>query len=566
MEGSGNFLLNVSIYLVVALVAVPVARRVGFGPVLGYLVAGVLVGPWGLALIRDAQHIELFSGIATVMLLFLVGLEATPARLRSLIARFPAFETWQHLLAVLVVTAVALLIGLPWHHALVAGLALSLSSGAIATHAFRERFPSGAPLTDSGKRILLAQSLSMVPIIVFLPLLGFEAAITEGSPWPRVVAALALVGAVWAFGRHALPRLFRLVAGAGLDEVFTAFALLLVIGLLQLAQLLDLPLGFGALLAGLLLAGSEYGSAITIALRPFGGLLVGLFFLAVGMAVDFAMFIAKPLETLALVVLLVVVRTWLLRNGLRRSAVPRPQRIWLATVLSQGGELGFVVLALAASVFAVPEPLAEQLVLVVALSMFVTPVLLTVAERRAVLPAQQQGNTGLPKGARADSQVVVAGFGRMGRVVARLLKRNGFRVAVIDHDPDHFAALRAEDFVGFYGDALRPDLLAAAGAARAVAIVIAIDDAERAEELIRRVRREYPHLAITARAVDGAGRERLLARGADRAYRETFESALLMGEDVLELVGVAPIEAQTLVESFRDAEESDGGKPGEAGA
>jgi len=557
VEGSGNFLLNVSIYLVVALIAVPFARRVGFGPVLGYLAAGVLVGPWGLALIRDAQHIELFSGIATVMLLFLVGLEATPARVRTLFSRFPAFDTWQYLLVVLVVSIVARIIGLPWHHSLVAGLALSLSSGAIATHAFRERFPSGSPLTDTGRRLLLGQGLAMVPIIVFLPLLGFEAAITEGSAWPRVVAALAVVVSVWAFARYALPHLFRLVAGIGLDEVFAAFALLLVIGLLQLVQLLGLPLELGALLAGLLLASSEYGSAITIALRPFGGLLVGLFFLSVGMAVDFATFIAKPLETLALVVLLVVVRTWLLRNVLRHSAVPRPQRVWLATVLSQGGELGFVVLALAATLFAVPEPLAEQLVLVIALSMFVTPALLTLAERRAALPAQQQGNTGLAKGARADSQVIVAGFGRMGRVVARLLKRNGFRVALIDHDPDRFAELRAEDFIGFYGDALRPDLLAAAGAARAAVVVIAIDEAERAEELIRRLRRDYPHLAIAARAVDGAGSERLLARGADRAYRETFESALLMGEDVLELVGVAPLEARTLVESFRDVEEAE---------
>ena len=556
MEGSGNFLTNVSIYLVVALIAVPLARHVGFGPVLGYLVAGVLVGPWGLALIRDAQHIELFSGIATVMLLFLVGLEATPARVRTLFARFPAFDTWQYALAVLVVTAVALLIGLPWHHALVAGLALALSSGAIATHAFRERFPGGTPLTDTGRRLLLAQSLAMVPIVVFLPLLGFEAAITEGSAWPRVVAALGVVGTVWAFARHALPRAFRLVAGTGLDEVFAAFALLLVIGLLQLVQLLGLPLELGALLAGLLFASSEYGSAITVALRPFGGLLVGLFFLSVGMAVDFGPFIAKPFETLALVVLLVVVRTWLLRNILRRSAVPRPQRIWLATVLSQGGELGFVVLALAATLFAVPERLAGQLVLVIALSMFVTPVLLTLAERRDVLPARQQGNTGLPKGARADSQVIVAGFGRMGSVVARLLQRNGFRVALIDHDPNRFAALRAEGFVGFYGDALRPDLLVAAGAARAVAIVVAIDDSERAEELIRRVRRDHPHLVVTVRAVDGAARERMLAHGAERAYRETFESALLMGEDVLELVGVAPIEAQALIESYRDAEES----------
>lgn len=564
MEGSGNFLLNVSIYLVVALIAVPLAKRVRFGPVLGFLVAGMLVGPWGLAIIRDAQHIELFSVIATVLLLFLVGLGATPARVRELRVRLGVYRTWEYALAVLAVTSVALAIGLPWHHALVSGIALSLSSGAIATHAFRERFPSGSPLTDAGRRVLLVQSLTLLPVIVLLPLLGFEAAITEGSAWPRVVLAIGVVVAVAAFGHFALQPAFRLVAGTGLDEVFTAFALLLVIGLLQLVQLLDLPLELGALLAGLLLARSEYGSAITIALRPFGGLLVGLFFLSVGIGVDFSRFIAKPLETLALVVVLVVVRTWLLRTVLRRSAVPHPQRVWLATVLSQGGELGFVVLALAVSAFAVPAALAGQLVLVIALSMFVTPVLLLLAERRAVLPAQQQGNTGLPMGALAESQVVIAGFGRIGRVVARLLKDNGFRVAIVDHDPDRFATLRSEGFVGFYGDVLRPDLLAGAGAARAAVMVVAIDDAERAEELIRRVRRDHPHLTVITRALDATGRDRLLACGADRAYRETFESALLMGEDVLELVGVGPLEAQTLTERFRDAEEE--GEPRAAGA
>ena len=558
MESGGDFLPNVSVYLVVVLLAVPLARRLGLGPVLGYLVAGVLIGPWGLALIRDAPHIELFSRIATVLLLLLVGLEATPARVRELREHLPDPGTWHFLLCVGVVTLVARVIGLPWHHALVAGIALSFSSGAIATHAFRERFPTGSPLTDAGHRLLLTQSLAMLPIIVFLPLLGFEAAITEGSAWPGVVAALIVVALAAAIDRFALPFAFRVVAATGLDEVFTAFALLLVIGLLQLVRWLGLPLELGALLAGVLLARSEYGSAITIALRPFGGLLTGLFLLAVGMQVDFARFIEKPAETLALVVLLVIVRTWFLRAVLRRSAVPRPQRVWLATVLSQGGELGFVVLVLAVATFSVPSELAGQLVLVIALSMFVTPALLVLAERRDTLPAQQQGNTGLEPGARADSQVVVAGFGRVGRVIARVLGDNGFRVAVIDHDPDRFAELRASGFVGFYGDALRPDLLEAAGAGSAVIMVVAIDDAERAVELVRRVRRDHPHLTIIARAVDETRRSRLLAAGAERAYLETFESALLMGEDVLDLIGVGPIEAQALIESFRDAEEGRG--------
>jgi glutathione-regulated potassium-efflux system ancillary protein KefC len=328
---------------------------------------------------------------------------------------------------------------------------------------------------------------------------------------------------------------------------------LLTIGLLLIVQALDLPLELGALLGGLLLIRSEYGTAIRIAIRPFSGLLVGMFFISTGMQIDFATFIRKPLETFALVALLVFVKAWIVRNILRYSKVPRQQRIWLATVLAQSGELAFVVISLAVTYQAITDKLAAQLVLVVALSMLTTPMLLFFAARRDTLPARQQTDTGVVAGETADSQVIVAGFGRVGRVVARMLKENGFRAVVIDHSPDRFAALRNDGFVGFYGDATRPDLLEAAGAAHAAVIVIALDDPEAASDLLKRVRREYPHLTVLARAVGTADEHRLLRDGADRAYRETFETALLIGEDVLELVGVSPLDAQALAERFRDA-------------
>ena len=308
----------------------------------------------------------------------------------------------------------------------------------------------------------------------------------------------------------------------------------------------------GALLGGLLLVRSEYGSAIRIAIYPFSGLLVGMFFISTGMQIDFATFFKKPLETFALVGLLVFVKAWIVRNILRYSAVPRQQRIWLATVLAQSGELAFVVIAMAITYQAIPEKLAAQLVLVVALSMLTTPILLFFAARRDKLPARQQTDTGIQQGATADSQVIVAGFGRVGRVVARMLRDNGFRAVVIDHNPDRFAELRADGFVGFYGDALRPDLLEAAGASQAAIVVIAIDDPEASVDLLKRVKREYPHIIILSRALNTAGQKRLLSDGADRAYRETFETALLMGEDVLELVGMSPLDAQAFAEGYRD--------------
>jgi len=550
---SDSLLLNIFIYLLAGLLAVPSAKRLGLGPVFGYLFAGILIGPWGLALIRDAQHIDLFSRVATVLLLLLVAMQATPARVHRLLGELISLGVLQFCLTAMVITLVGMLIGHPWHHALVAGLALSISSEAVASHAFNERYPTGSPLTETGHQLLLTQSMAMVPVIVFLPLLSFDAAVTQGSPWPKVIIGLLVLGSFGIFGHLALKRVFRYVVSVGLDEVFAAFALLLIIGLLLIVQALGLPLELGALLGGLLLIRSEYGSAIRIAVHPFSGLLVGMFFISTGMQIDFGTFIRKPLETFALVALLVFVKAWIIRNILRYSAVPRRQRIWLATVLAQSGELAFVVIAMAITYNAIPDKLAAQLVLVVALSMLTTPMLLFFAARRDNLPARQQTDTGIEEGAKADSQVIVAGFGRVGRVVARMLKENGFRAVVIDHNPDRFAELRTDGFVGFYGDALRPDLLEAAGASQAAVMIIAIDDPEAAADLLKRVRREYPHMILLARALDGADEHRLLRVGADRAYSETFETALLMGEDVLELVGVSPLDAQALAEQFRDA-------------
>ncbi len=553
MSETGSMLFDLFILLLVALLTVPAARRLGFVPALGFLVAGVLIGPWGLALIRDAERIRLITEFGTVALLFLVALQVTPARVTALWKERAWLGGRQAAITVLVVTVVALIIGLPWHHAVVSGLAFTLSSGAIATRVFDDRYPTGSPLTDAGRQVLLMHSLMMIPILIFMPLLGFDAFSTNSIAWSHVITSVVVFVFIALFGPLLLEQAFRLVVGVGLDEVFAAFASLIVIGLLLLMRVFDLPLEVGALLAGLLLARSEYGSAVDNAVQPFRLLLVGVFFLCIGMAIDFTTFTRKPSETLALVALLVLIKVWVMRTLLRFSAVPRRQRVWLATVLSQSGELSFVVISYALAHYAIPVKLGSQLVLVVALSMLLTPILLNFVERRDKVPSALQ-RSGLSDMAHADSQVIVAGFGRVGQVIARLLRDNDYRVAIIDHNPDRFAELRGDGFIGFYGDALRPDLLEAAGARHAAVLVIAIDDPERASELVARVRREHLHLLIVSRAVDTANLSGLLAIGADRVHRETFESALLMGEDVLELVGASPLEAQAMTEAFRDAE------------
>ena len=550
------------VYLGVALLAVPVALRLGLGGVVGYLVAGVVIGPWGLALVREADHIAAFSRVATLLLLFVVALESTPARVTRLVGDqvvlgLAAFATVASLVFV-----VALATGLAWNHALVAALALALASDALASEALRARYPTGSSLADTGRQLLLTQHLLLVPIVVLLPALGFERAITEGSPWPEVGAGLLLIAALLTLGNAALRHGFRFVVGVGAEELFASFALLAIVGTLLAFDVAGVPLELAALGAGFLLVRSEYGSAIDIAIRPFRGLIVGLFFIAFGMQVDFGTLIRKPAEMIALVVLLAGIKVWVLRTLLSRSRVPRRQRIWLAALLAQGGELAFVVIALAVGHDAIPPRLATELVLVAALSMLATPLLLVLAEGRDRESAARQLESGAAALGTGETQVVVAGFGRVGGAVARLLAGEGVRVAVIDNNPDRFAELRAAGLPGFYGDALRPELVRAAGAARAVAIVVAIDNAERAAELVRRVRREHPHLVVVARAVDGDERRRLLALGADRVHRETFESALLMGEDALETVGVGALDAQAMIEAFRDADEA--GAPGPA--
>lgn len=556
MGETHGLLFHVFVFLLAALLAVPITKRLGLGPVLGYLIAGILIGPWGLAVIREPVPIALFEQFTALVLLFMLAMQATPRRMSALIDGRFSLGFWHLLLSFSIIFSIALLTGLVWTEALVCALTLSLSSGAVARHAFSAHYPGGSPLTETGERLLLSQSLMVLPLLLVVPLLGIEAAATEGSRWPMVIRSAVVVVVIGVAGPALLRHALRYAVSVGLDEVFTALALMIVIGLLLFMQLVGVPMEIGALLAAYLMVRSDYGNAVTVATRPFHGLMVGLFFMAVGMTIDFATLFSKPAETLALVILLVVVKAWVLRTLLRWSSVPRRQRIWLATVLSQGGELAFVIIHFAASWGVISAKLDAQLMLIVGLSMLTTPWLLYWAAKRDVIPAAQQTNTGIEHGARADSQVVVAGYGRVGTIIASLLQQNGFRVAVIDQNPDRFHALREAGFVGFYGDALRPDLLEAAGAERAVVMVIAIDDAERALELSAIVRHRFPNLTVLARGANAVVCEQLTSAGADRAYSETFETALLMGEDVLETVGVSPLEAQAFTESYRDSKES----------
>jgi len=544
-----NLLSNALIYLSAAVVAVPLARRLGLGAVLGYLLVGMAIGPWGLRLITEVGDILHFAEFGVVLLLFVIGLELDTRRLWSL--RRPIFGGGgaQLLLCGALLFGAALLLGADWRTALVAALGLSLSSTAIALTTLQERNLMATAAGAAGFAILLFQDIAAIPMIALIPLLGDGGAASSDPGWLAAAKAIGVIVALVFAGRRLLRPVLRIIAGTGLREIFTAFALLLVIAIGLLMQSVGMSMALGTFLAGVLLADSEYRHALESDLEPFKGLLLGLFFIAVGMSVDFGVLLERPLTVLALVLLFLLLKTGALYLLGRRLGIARPQWALFAFLLSQGGEFAFVVFGAAATAGIFPPAVASLLVLVVALSMVATPLLL-LAHDRLLAPRfqQQRPDDAIPP---QDNQVIIAGFGRFGQIIGRLLFANRIGVTVLDHDPEQIELLRKFGFEVFYGDATRTDLLHAAGAARARILVVAIDDVDDSLALVDAARREFPQLEILARARNVSHYYDLLDRGVTVIERETFEASLLLGGQLLERLGFSAARTHQLLGKFR---------------
>jgi len=529
-----NLLQNALVYLAAAVLVVPLAKRLGMGAVLGYLVAGILIGPFGLRLIADGEDALHFAEFGVVLLLFLIGLELEPSRLWAL--RRPIFG-WggaQVLGVAAALFGAAVASGIDWKVALIAGLGLSLSSTAIALASLEERNLMPTPAGQAGFAILLFQDIAAIPMIAIVPLLGVpEEAGGGGNAWIAALKVAGVLAGLVVAGRFLIRPLLRVIAKTDAREIFTAFALLLVIAISLLMQWVGMSMALGAFMAGVLLADSEYRHALETDLEPFKGLLLGLFFIAVGMSVDFAVFLAQPVLILELVAGFLLIKVAVLYALSRGLKIARGQHLQFALLLAQGGEFAFVVFGAAATARVFSPDVASILVVVVALSMVVTPLALMLYDRIAAMRAG-----GVPK-RKADriepneDHVIVAGFGRFGQIVGRFLHANNVRLTVLDHDPDQIDVLRHFGFKVFYGDATRPDLLRAAGAAKARAVVVAIDDIEDSLKLVDAVRREYPDLPVFARARNVTHYYQLMDRGVELIERETFESALRLGRHVM---------------------------------
>jgi len=549
-----GLLFDAMVYLAAAVLFVPLASRFRLGSVLGYLIGGCVIGPWGLRLVKDVASILHFAEFGVVLMLFLIGLELDPRRLWSMRQAVFRGGGIQMGATGLVLAAGGLAAGLPWQGALVAGLALALSSTAIAVQTMRERGVLGAPLGTGSFAVLLFQDIAAIPLIALVPLLAASSTAAGGGGGGGVLGVLKVVGAVAAVvvvGRYLTRPVLRIVARTGLREVFTGFALLLVIGIALIMSAAGISMALGAFLAGILLAGSEYRHALETDIEPFKGLLMGLFFIAVGMSIDFGLVASRPLLITALVLGFTLLKGGVLRAIGGPLGIPRRERWLFACLLAQGGEFAFVVFGVAGQAKLLPGQWDAILTLVVALSMAVTPLALVVHDRLMARAASQATARPADPIEHHGAPIIIAGFGRFGQIVGRLLFASGLRATVLDHDVDQIELLRKFDFRIFYGDATRLDLLHAAGAAEAKLLVVAVDSQEASLKLIDLAREHFPNLAIVARARNVTHWVELRKRGVDLIERETFESALRIGRRALERLGIAPFEARERADRFR---------------
>jgi glutathione-regulated potassium-efflux system ancillary protein KefC len=546
-----DLLLNALVYLTAAVIAVPLAKRFGLGAMLGYLVAGIAIGPWGFGFVSEVEDILHFSEFGVVLLLFLIGLELDPKRLWSLRKPIFGWGTMQVGIVTAALCAIGMLFELDWKTVLIASLGLSLSSTAVALATLGERNLLATPAGSASFSILLFQDIAAIPMIAIVPLLGIAAAEGGGIGWTGILQATGVVMVLIVGGRYMVRPLLRLIAKTALREIFTAFALLLVIGIGLLMQSVGVSMALGTFLAGVLLADSEYRHALESDLEPFKGLLLGLFFIAVGMSVDFGVFLSRPLFILGLVAGFLVVKTGVLYGLGRHFGIPRSQRLLFAFILSQGGEFAFVVFGAAAAARVFTPEVSSILIVVVAMSMVLTPVLLLWHDK-VIAPRFQAGKK-RPDDAIEENEghVIIVGFGRFGQIIGRLLHANQIGLTILDHDPDQIELLRTFGFKVFYGDATRIDLLHAAGVAKARALVVAIDNIDDSLKLVEAVRGEFPHLPILARARNVTHYYDLLDRGVTIVERETFEAALLMGRKVLHALGFGAYQARRAAMKFR---------------
>ncbi|SLN34382.1 Glutathione-regulated potassium-efflux system protein KefC [Roseovarius litorisediminis] len=576
MEG---FLFQASIYLAAAVIAVPLASRLGLGSVLGYLVAGIAIGPiLGLVGGHETAELQHFAEFGVVMMLFLIGLELEPQALWAMRHRLLGLGGLQITLTTLAVMAGGMALGQPWSVSLAIGLVFALSSTAIVLQTLSEK---GLMQTGGGRSsfsVLLAQDIAVIPMLAFLPLLALpkppdvvlgetlkratgtivneqgahEAALSlvQGLPgWGVTLVTLGAVGAIVLTGVYLIRPVFRFIHAARLREMYTALALLIVVGIAFLMNLVGLSPALGAFLAGVVLASSEFRHELESDISPFKGLLLGLFFITVGSGINFSILFSNAIPVFGLALTIIFIKGSILYI-LGRIFELRGRDLWLFTLsLAQAGEFGFVLISFSGQQHVIPREMSELLLLVIAMSMMITPLLFILYDwvsHRIVDTVESQE----PDEIDTKGPIIIAGIGRFGQIVNRLVRSSGFETVVLDHDLAAIQRMRRFGIKGFFGDPSRPELLHAAGLREARVLVAALDDPEATVQLVTFARRERPDLHIIARARDRTHVFRLYQAGADDIVRELFDSSLRAGRYVLENMGLTEFEAAKLEQTF----------------
>ncbi len=558
------YFIQAFIYLSAAVIAVPLAKRLGLGSVLGYLIAGVVIGPIAGLVGSETNTLQHFAEFGVVMMLFLVGLELEPRMLWDMRHKLMGLGGLQVALSTFVVMGIALTFGLTWTVALTVGMIFSLSSTAIVLQTFNEK---NLTKTDGGKNafsVLLFQDIAVIPMLAFIPLLALpelvekaqsaaataaehhdEMSLVAGLPgWAYGIVVLLAIASVVVGGNYLSRPLFRYVASSNLREIFTATALMLVIGIAALMSLVGLSPALGTFLAGVVLANSEFRHELESVIEPFKGLLLGLFFITVGAGIDFTVLASNIGPVMAITLAVMLIKALVLLMLAMIFKIKNSDRWLFALSLAQAGEFGFVLLSYTVQNHVIPVDLAQMLSLVVAISMFLTPGLFIFYDKVILPRYEQTENSRDPDAIDEKGTVIIAGVGRFGQVVNRLLVTNGFKTVVLDHEAQQVENLRKIKTKSYYGDATQPDLLHTAGIAEAKMLVIAIDNPDRAVELTEYIKHTYPNVIVLARAFDRSNLYRLRKAGADFMVSETFHSALQLGKHALTKLGVHPFKAE----------------------
>lgn len=558
-------LFTVFVFLAAACLVVPLASRFKLGSVLGYLAAGIVIGPFGLGLIGDAEKIMHFAEFGVVMMLFLIGLELEPALLWRLRKSILGLGGLQVVLTSSAFTLIGLALGYSWQMSLAVGMALSLSSTALVLQMLQETHLMNTPMGETSFSVLLFQDIAVIPILVIMPLLAIHgvqdqhihASMIATLPgWAQTLIIACVIAAVIAVGRYLSYYLFRAVARTHLREMFTALSLAVVVGITLLMQLVGVSPALGTFVAGVVLANSEYRHTLGTNIEPFKGLLLGLFFISVGMGMDFHLFAESPLRLVLAVTALMAIKTLILFTLGRFFGLNPLHNSGFALALAQGGEFAFVLFQFAGTLNILPQTQEKFLTLVVATSIALTPLLIALYNRLivpkflSVLPERSFDRI------EEENPIILAGFGRFGQVIGRFLNAQGIKTTVLEKDPDQLELLRKFGFKGYFGDASRLDLLHSAGAAKAKLLIVAVDNPETSLEIVRLAKAEFPRLKIFARARNRRHAYELSKAGVNYYKREVFDSSLEMAQQILVSLGKNDSDTNSRAIKFKQHDEA----------